>query len=136
MKTSLDRIDVVWQLLNGSSLKSNINGVVCKTRRPAGSTNEDVVINSLFVDNEQLQSGIINVNLYIPNKAQKFGEIQDNSQPNFARLKELVTIAVELLDDVYVDGFFINVQQQFGPLEDENNQHFINIRVQIRTENF
>lgn len=135
MKTTLDIVDIVWQHLNISSLKTSVTGVICK-KRPAGSIKEDVVINSTYADSEQVQSSLVNVNIYAPNKVQSIGGVQDFSQPDFARLKALTAIAVPLLTTVYVGDYWFTVQQVIGPVEDENNQHYMNIRIDFHSENF
>lgn len=135
MRTTLDIVDIVLQHLYSSSLKTSITGVICR-KRTAGSEKEDVVINTTFVDGDQVQSSLVNVNLYAPNKTQKIKGVQDFSQPDFTRLKALIAIAVPLLTNVYIDDYWFTVQQVSGPIEDENNQHFINIRIDFHSENF
>lgn len=134
MKTTLEIIDIVWQHLNNSSLKTAINGAIWKATRPAGSTAEDVVINSLFANSEQVQSCIVNVNIYAPDKKQTFDGVENN-YVDYARLRELTAIAVSELTEVWDGTHWFDVQQQVGPIEDENNQHYINIRVNFFNEN-
>jgi hypothetical protein len=139
VKTTLAIADILWTYLNNSSLKTAINGVVCK-KRPIDSKKEDVVINVLFADNEQLQNSVCNVNIYAPNKVQGFtneqeNKVQDNTQPDFARLKTLTDLAVQLLEEQWFDGYWFRVQQVVGPIEDENNQHYTNIRIEFFNEN-
>ena len=135
MKSPIEIVNDVWQHLNsGSSLKSAISGIVCK-KRPAGSTKEDVSINCLTVDNEQLQSGIVNVNIYAPNKVQQIGGVQDNSQPDYGRLETLSNLAKTDLDEVWLGDYWFRIQQMLGPIEDENNQHYINVRLEYFNEN-
>jgi hypothetical protein len=134
MKTVLDIVDIVWQHINNSSLKTAINGVVCK-RRPVNSKLEDVVINGLAVSNLQLQSSVVNVNIYVPNKAQKIGGEQDLTQPDFARLQQLASIACTILTDIWAGDYNFDVQQTVGPFETEDNQHYINIRVDFNSIN-
>jgi hypothetical protein len=135
MKTTLDIVDIVWQHLNSSSLKTSVNGVICK-KRPAGSIKEDVVINATFADNEQVQSSLVNVNIYAPNKPQKFNGQDDFSQPDFVRLKALADMAVPILDKIYINDYWLLVQQVVGPIEDIGNQHYVNIRIDFHSENF
>jgi hypothetical protein len=135
MKTTLDIVDIVLQRLYDSSLKTSINGKICR-KRPIGSIKEDVVINSSYANNDQIQSSLVNVNIYVPNKAQKIDGKDDFSQPDFTRLKALEQITLPLLDKIYIDDYWLLVQQVVGPIEDIGNQHYINIRIDFHSENF
>ena len=99
MKTALDAVDIVWKKIYGSALKTEITGKVYKHRKPAGSDKEDVVVNCPTINNTQLQQGLVNVNIYVPNIPITIAGIADDSQPDHARLKELATMAVGILDD-------------------------------------
>lgn len=124
MKTASDVIDILWSLLNASPLKTAINGGVYKMERPLNSNVEDVVINTLPVNFLQLQTGLANVNVFVPNLLSG-GE----SKPNTKRLKELSLLAVNALKDVWSDDYHLEVQQQTLIKDEESNQYFINIRV-------
>jgi hypothetical protein len=131
MKSSLDIVDILWHHLDSSSLKAEINGIVCK-KRPINSKGEDVVVNALAANNlDPLQSAVINVNIYVPNKTQHIGTSQDSTQPDFARLKQLTGMAVVVLNDQWSVDYNFSVQQTVGPFEDEGDQHYVNIRVEF-----
>ena len=65
-KTVFDAKQWIYELLNVSSVKTSISGKIYKNKRPAESTKEDIVINSILMDNEFLQDGTFNVNCYVP----------------------------------------------------------------------
>jgi hypothetical protein len=130
MKTTFDMVDIVWQRLNGSQLKTEISGGVYK-KRPTGSQVEDVVINCLPVNNEDLQQAVLNVNIHVPNITIQANGVQDSSQPNTERLQELAALAIETLSDVWVGDCNYDVQQQ-GMIEDpEAGDHYVNIRLEF-----
>lgn len=131
MITTLDILDIVWNRLDGSQLKTAIIGGLYKHRRPAGSQKEDVVINSLSINNLQLQSAIVNVNIHVPNITIEVNGVQDSSQPNFTRLQELAAIAVEVLSEVWADDYNYDVQQQVLLEDEEAGDHYINIRIEF-----
>lgn len=134
MKTTLDAEDILYTYLNTSTLKTAVQangGDIYKQGRPANDKKEAVVIVSLPLNNEQLQEGIVNVNIFVPNVVINVNEMQDDSQPNHPRLKQLATIAAGLLNDVFLSnsdcGFYM--QQQSLIKDDQSKEHFINIRV-------
>lgn len=131
MMTTLDLVDIVWQRVNGSLLKTEISGGVFKHRRPAGGQNEDVVINSLPINGLQLQSAIINVNIHVPNILINVNGVQDNSQPNHIRLQELAAMATTVLSDVWADDYNYDVQQQTMIEDVEAGDNYINIRLEF-----
>lgn len=133
MKTTFDITDILYRHLNDSSLKTEINGVICK-KRPVDSTAEDVVINALPINNLDLQTAIVNVNIHVPNIDVDINGRQDNTQPDFARLKFLADMAVDILSNRWIDDYSFDVQQQSGPVEDVHD-HFVNIRVEFISEN-
>lgn len=138
MITSLDAIDIIWQTLHGSSLASAVSGGIYKLSRPVNSIKEDVVINSITLNSDQLQEGVLNVNIHVPNLSLSIDGVVDNSQPNFSRLKTLTSIAVGILTDVWaVDGNYnFNVQEPGNPIEEPDiNQHYSNIRIEFISVN-
>lgn len=135
MKTTLDIEDILWTFLDSSSLKTSVNGGVYKKKRPAGSTKEDVVINCLPVNNLQIQSAVANVNIHVPNKVQNISGIQDDSQPDHARLKELGNAAVSLLVDQWNNDYTFDVQQQNVFEDEDGKSHYVNIRLDFYSIN-
>ena len=130
MKTTFEIIDLIWQHLNVSSLKTAINGKIYKTLRPLGSNKEDVVINSLPANNLQMQSVVINVNVFVPNiTIQVEDGAQDPNQPNYPRLKILAQTAVDALKDTWSQDYNFDVQQENLIRDEESGHHYINIRL-------
>jgi hypothetical protein len=57
------------------------------------SDKEDVVINSLPINNSQMQSGVFNVNIHVPNLVLNINGNIDTTQPNHERIKQLTALA-------------------------------------------
>lgn len=134
MKTTLDLVDVTWDRLNSSSLKTAITGKIYKYRRPVNSNVEDVVINSLPVTNEQLQRAVVNVNVFVPDVTISVNGNQDKV-PNHVRLKQLAQTATSELNDRLIGDYSWEVQQQTVLEDEESQQHFVNIRLQFYISN-
>ena len=94
MISTLEIIDKLYLVLNVPDVKAVITGVVCKSKRPLNSKLIDVVIGSLPTNNLQLQTAVINVNIHMPNLSLKIGTTQDNTQPDFAKLRNISTIVI------------------------------------------
>jgi hypothetical protein len=134
VKTGLDIVDIVYAKLRDSSLDTEITGAICR-KRPINSKLEDVVLNCLPVPNSQYQQTVVNVNIYTPNKTQNFTGGVDNSQPDIVRLKMLTNIAVTILKDNVGADYIFDIQQTVGPIQGDNNDHYMNIRLNFYSEN-
>lgn len=135
MKTTLDIVDILYQHLKNSSLASEIDGGgIYKHRKPANSEKECIVINSLPINNEQLQNAVANINIHVPNKKQKVNNVQDSSLPDHARLKELTGIAVEELEH-WAEEYNFSVQQQVLIQDEETLNFYINVRLDFYSIN-
>ena len=73
MKTTFDTDSILFRLLNGSPLKTEINGgIYCGDDRPENSELEDVCINSIDLTQDYLpQLGTSNVNIYVSDTTKK-----------------------------------------------------------------
>jgi hypothetical protein len=129
MIDTLELVDIVYQRLKGSSLDSAISGDVYKHKRPINSVLEDVVINSLPANNFQVQSAVVNVNVFVPNLKLRINNIQDNTQPDHVRLKALCALALDRLTDYWQDDFNLDIQQQMLLEDEASAAHYINIRL-------
>lgn len=131
MKTTLEIVDIIYKYLDESSLKPTITGQIYKNDRPVNSRLEDVVINSLPINNEQLQEGVINVNIFVSNQVHKINDVQDDTQANHPRLKQLSALACGILKDVFlvISDCGFDIQQQNMLPDETAKEHFINIRL-------
>ena len=83
----------VYRYINESGFMSNVNGKLSKTMRPHNSHKEDVVISILANEGTQLQTAIINVNIYIQDQ-----DVDGQSEENTIRLEEICIMAWNLLE--------------------------------------
>lgn len=131
MNTTFDQDTILFQLINGSQLKTAISGCVYKWQRPVDSGVEDVVINSLPLTTESVQLGTANVNIYVPDLTVKVGG-KPQQLPNTKRLGELTKIALPILKQGYGANYGFYVTHQTTIQEAEIKQHYINLRIEFR----
>lgn len=136
MRSTLDIIDIIWQVLNSSSLKTAITGGLYKGNRPLNSKLIDVTINSLPIMGTQLQLGYANVNIHVPNLVTG-GSQQDNTLPDHLTLKTLTNLAIQILNDVVTESGDVSISIEFQHTfsEPEISQHYSNIRLQVYAVN-
>jgi hypothetical protein len=129
MKTTLELVNIIWQVLTVSPVKEEITGGIFKHIRPLNSEKEDVVINSLPNLNTDLSQAVVNVNVFVPNKTQNLNGAQDTSQPDAARLEELAGMATDALEDQWGDDYNFDVQQSVLIRDEEGGSWYYNIRL-------
>ncbi len=131
LKTSFDAQADVKVLLDATALPAMITGQIRHNMRMLNSNNEDIIINTLYWDGDQSQSGIINVNIHVPYLKGQTGEggsTMDKTQPNIPRFLELAAIAVPVLD--FHNGFDFSLRlRNPGKLENFGNDWIYNIQV-------
>lgn len=129
MKTVIDLVDSVYELLNVSAVNNVITGEVYLDSRPDNSILEDVVINSLPVTGEQLQRAVVNVNIHVPNLQLTINGQPDTSQPNRKRIKVISDIVIPLIKDAIINDTLTGIQNITMINDKELKEHFLNIRV-------
>lgn len=126
-------LTMVYQHIQSSPLASAITGRVEKGARPLNSEEEDICINSLPLTSGQLQKCIVNVNVFVPDIVVD-SEEGNETVANYARLEELETLALNVLDNVY-NGYWFDVQQAVIYSDNESKSHYLNIRIDFKITN-
>lgn len=127
MITTLDQSTVLYKVLKNSNLKNEITGGIYKEVRPDDSTLEDIVINTIIIDNELIQTGVGNINIHIPPLLK--------GEPNTARMAELATLACNYLKYQVGDKLTFFIENQTIQREENINDWFINIRIKFKFHN-
>lgn len=103
MRTPQEIIDFLYEYLSNSDLKKIISGGIYPRKRPKNSDKEDIVIGGISFSGGSVQRGTINVNIYIPEISVRI-ENEYQMQPNGPRMREIETVAILLLREVYFGG--------------------------------
>lgn len=127
-RTVLDGKQWILELLLKAKVNDFINGRIYKDNRPTNSDKEDIVINSLTMDNELLQNGVFNINCYVPKKSVTINGITQYHKDN-RRLKEIADKVYQVINDVWEEDYNLDVEthQDF----EEQNENYYNFRVQL-----
>lgn len=138
--TASEALDHLFSIVWVSSLKTNISGELRRYLRPTNSDKEDVTINLLNpVDFEQLQSGIFNINVFIPNpeysKTIDGKPVRLRDIPNNQRIAILSALSNIALKFQYDSIKHVSVDLQSQNILPENEQTIINNRVKLTIKN-
>lgn len=126
MLTNVELRDVVVAALEASPLAEEISGVIRKTSRPLGSDKEDIVVNVTATDISQIQTAVINVNIYVPDVIRD-GQAEEDT----ARTRVLASLAAELFEVYHESGLRIVMDSQSIMEVEGKSEHFINNRLKL-----
>jgi len=132
MEITRSAIDKVIEVIYNSPLRTAITGSIAR-RRPINSEKEDIIVNSLPITFTQLQRGIVNVNIHVPNIDKTNNGVTDTEYPDYVRLKELTQMAIPILKNFIGEGFYFQVQQE--QIIEETKSSYVNIRLNIQAKN-
>ena len=119
----------VYRYINESGFMSNVNGKLSKTMRPHNSHKEDVVISILANEGTQLQTAIINVNIYIQDQ-----DVDGQFEENTIRLEEICIMAWNLLETFRTGKYVAHAIEQ-RVYATKTGEHVINNQVEYKLIN-
>lgn len=127
MKSAFETDAILFDLLDG---KTTIKGgVYVGDDRPEDSTDEDIVVNTVYLPQDSLpQIGTSNINIYTADTTKKIkGKMQVSA--NRSRLKVLADEALTIIRNANIKGLKMipgNMSIMYEPM---TKQHFVNIRI-------
>ena len=130
MKSDIEIKDDIYQIIKGSALEKAVTGKLKKTRRPANSNKEDIVISILENGSGQVQEAFVNVNIYVSDDVRD-GQAEENS----SRLRQLCKLATELLEVQRGEDYRFTLDKQRVLEVNGKNEHFINNKLLYKQVN-
>lgn len=124
----------VYAIIKASALKTAIAGNLYKEgTRPIGAKTEDIVVSFLTGLDDQIQTGVLNVNIYVP-------DIDNGDKvlvKDTSRCKALEIIANTLIQGLKAGEYrfkLASIIQTFKA--DGTGQHFVNCKVKFQLVTF
>lgn len=121
IKTVLEMADVTTNV--------SLTGDIRLMNQRLNSSKEDIVINTIVAGAEQVTTGFFNINIHVPNLKNEPSGVPnavDNTQPNIARMEEIGSVIMEVLDDYRGNDFFIQLDSS-GEVIPNNGKWYYNI---------
>jgi len=128
MKSGIEMVADVARLLKVPKVTGIISGSLWQHQRPANSEREDIVVNSLALTGQQLQQGVVNVNIHVPNLKVNLDGAADNTMPDLARMHAIEQVLYPLINDNDQKSFWIWVDEPGQPYQEGANW-YLNIRI-------
>jgi hypothetical protein len=120
---------VFWRLIQANVISStSLTGGIFKARRPKDSKLEDIVVRTLAINGDQVQEGLVNVNVHVPN----LQLTDDSTQPDEDRFTAITNIVLAALNDYRGFDFWFTIKVP-GLLYPDGNNWFSNIQVEYTT---
>lgn len=115
------------RILDVDPLRSEISGEVVIGDPAGGDDREHISLNCLANPITYLQSGIINLNIHVPQ--------MKSGRADHARFKQLVDMVVPMVDEVSMDDIHYQIQDDKGVIKDRDRDimYFYNIRIEFQT---
>ncbi len=125
----------VYRIIKNSDFKDTIGGKIYRNNmRPKNAMTEDIVVKFLTGIDEQEQSGIVLVHIYVPNK-----QISDDGElaEDITRIDELEALINTVLSNLEDDEYLFEKDGTPNSFPVEGiEQHFINLRLHYRRKTF
>lgn len=118
-----------YDMIKGSVLRNEINGGVYKDgMRPTDSLKEDVIVTFVSGVSEQYESGVVNVNVFVPNI---------NHLKNISRCKVLETIVSDVINGLSKAEYLIELRKMIQSYKvEEKDEHFVNVNLKFKRKTF
>ena len=130
MKSDIEIKDDIYKIIKCSALEKAVTGKLKKTRRPANSNKEDIVISILENGSGQVQEAFVNVIIYVSDDVRD-GQAEENS----SRLRQLCKLATELLEVQRGEDYRFTLDKQRVMEVNGKNEHFINNKLLYKQVN-
>lgn len=126
----------VFRIIRKSELKTAIRGKVYRSgMRPKNATTEDIVVKFQTGIDEQEQSGIVLIHIYVPNEPSPNGD--GELVEAITRIDELEAVANKVLSELEDTEYLFEKDGTPKSFSVEGiEQHFINVRLHFRRKTF
>lgn len=127
--TSYSFRDHLYRELINSPLADEISGKIFSGYRDKGSTTEDIVFYDFGAGNDAVQRAYMILNIYVP-------DIHNGAEykEDRARCAELAQLAWEVLDEINLGDFFVEIEKQssFAVQDEDVNEHGIRFDLNVK----
>jgi hypothetical protein len=122
-----------YAFISNSSLGKGIKGKVYRSEmRPYDATSEDIVVKFLAGEDDQIQTGIVICNIYVPDVLKAKRKVIDH-----ARIAVLEELALDFIQNFSSTEYLVRTDGSMQTyLNEEIGQHLINVRIKFQRLNY
>jgi hypothetical protein len=131
MKTTFDISDILYPIINVTSVTSTIDGRVYRDKKPLNSELQDIIVIPLsnFNGDEVIQEATFMVNCFCKNF--------DNGLPNITKLKTITDAVIKVIEDYSATSnyyVFDITNQTVMQDTDQISMSYVNLRINCYIE--
>ncbi|MFA7218072.1 MAG: hypothetical protein WC057_05675 [Dehalococcoidales bacterium] len=131
MKTTFDISDILYPIINVTSVTSTIDGRVYRDKKPLNSELQDIIVIPLsnFNGDEVIQEATFMVNCFCKNF--------DNGLPNITKLKTITDAVIKVIEDYSATSnyyVFEITNQTLMQDTDQISMSYVNLRINCYIE--
>jgi len=131
MKTTFDISDILYPIINVTSVTSTIDGRVYRDKKPLNSELQDIIVIPLsnFNGDEIIQDATFMVNCFCKNF--------DNGLPNITKLKTITDAVIKVIEDYSATSnyyVFDITNQTVMQDTDQISMSYVNLRINCYIE--
>lgn len=119
----------VYTLIKNSTLKISISGSLYREgMRPINSTTEDAIVSFLSGLDGEIQTGILNLNIYVPDIVSDKQKVK-----NISRCLEMEVLANNFIQSLSLSGDYqFTLDKMIQTFKSQDiEQHFVNARIKF-----
>ena len=133
-KTGSEIENDVFSILKGSSLVAGIRGTIFREgMRPNGAKTEDAIVSFMAGLDDQIQTGVVNVNIYVPDISNGSGVLLKNG----SRCQELEILANGIIQSLIPGAYRFRLGATIQTYKAEGiDQHFVNCKIKFELTTF
>ena len=123
----------LYTLIKNSAVKTAITGSLYRQgMRPINSLTEDAVVSFLAGIDGDIQEGVLNLNIYVPNI-----EVSGQKVKNITRCTELEVIVNTFIQSLIAGEYVFELDKMIQTFQEAViEQHFINCRIKFRLSTY
>lgn len=124
----------VFSILRGSLLATTIKGSIFREgMRPNGAKTEDAIVSFVAGLDDQIQTGVVNVNIYVPDIANGSAVLVKNG----SRCQELEIVTNSIIQSIIPGEYRFKLGATIQTYKAEGiDQHFVNCKIKFELATF
>ena len=124
----------IYAIIKASSIKTTIAGTIYKDgMRPMDAKTEDAVVSFLTGTDGEIQKGVVNLNIYVPDIDNGGGQLVKNT----ARCKTLEVLVNGIIQALKPAEYRLQLDSIIQTFPTEGlKQHFVNTRIKFELATF
>lgn len=129
MKTGMEIETDVYRLLMASSIAEELSGRVYRIKHPRDMADDCAVVNFLSGRDEQIQNGVVNLNIFIADIIVDGGE----TYPDTKKIGMFQRLVLDWIEKTRHSEYRLDTDASMTIIESaDTNQHYINCRLNFK----